>query len=81
MRIRTYLGRSSSGVGESFVGQSEVEDLERLFVCDRCCPGIVVPTGQVELTSFAQGASATVAEELELEHPSVLFRSIRWLSL
>ena len=32
VRIRTYLGRSSGGGGESIVGQSEVEGSEMLFL-------------------------------------------------
>ena len=80
MRIRTYLGRSSVVVGGINVGPSEVDGTEVLCPCVRWCPGMKAPTGQVGQTSLAPGASATVAEELEPEYLSVLFRSCRWLS-
>ena len=75
VRIRTYLGSSSVGGVGINVGQSEVDGTEVLCPWVRCCPGMTAPTGQVGQTSLAPGASAIVAEESELEYPSVLLRS------
>ena len=79
VRIRTYLGRSSIVVGGINVGSSEVDGPE-VGPCVRWCLGMKAPAGQVGQTSFAPGASAIVAEESELEYPSVLLRCIGLLS-